>query len=387
MRCKHSTSVHASDAAWLRCLRNCARWPQRLAEVLDAASKAARQAMQEREHHLADIRHLRTEVDDLAADKAAAEKRCAQAVHAAEARAAVAQAAQLEAQHLLEGAHARRRALEGEVSQLDVSGRRLAEQVHACRREVSQQAARAEAERAAHADEARAWDAAAREAAARAEEQRAEVAAEARATERRLEAQIAAAQADLEHLRREVCTLPTHRYSLAWRCQFKGRRCVQVASKVAEAEAPLHARVQELQAEAHARDGEHARLNVQAQERADAAAQRAALLESEVARLCEELKGAREEVCRCGNRVDPTPLGSVPFRVLSPSAGCICPSECGAHAMHRLSSQPSYAAGRTTLVSTIKFAVQSARRGRRRACGRRRSACATGGQQGPPRAN
>jgi hypothetical protein len=66
------------------------------AAELEQAASSSRQALQEREHLLAQIRHLSTEVDDLTAAKAAAQSRKLQAVRDAEAQIAEFRTTQLE---------------------------------------------------------------------------------------------------------------------------------------------------------------------------------------------------------------------------------------------------------------------------------------------------
>jgi chromosome segregation ATPase len=171
---------------------------------LEQAAASSRQALQEREHLLTQIRHLSTEVDDLTAAKASAESRKLQAVRDADIHIVDARTAQLEAQRRLTSASQRVHALEGELRQADAVSQRLSEQIQSSRQEMHAQAARHQSEQLVHTEQVKALETAVEDGEAQRVAQLQEARAEAEVCERQLEEQVALARGDAERLRAEV---------------------------------------------------------------------------------------------------------------------------------------------------------------------------------------
>jgi DNA repair exonuclease SbcCD ATPase subunit len=175
---------------------------------LEDDSRSAHQALRERDHHLAQIRHLSAEVDDLTAEKAAGEGGRLFASREAAARISQAHAAQLEAQHTTDGAQQRIRSQEDELRELESSNKRLAEQAHRWREQLTQQASQLSGERTAHEDEVHALEGAIQTAEKAMQDKVALEQREAEAVRRQMEAQLMSTLSEMEHLRSEVRPTP-----------------------------------------------------------------------------------------------------------------------------------------------------------------------------------
>ena len=178
---------------------------KRHTERMEADIKGAQQARREHEHHLARIRHLTAEVDDLTAANAAADSRRLQTARDADSRVAAVRTAQLEAQQSLDGKVQRIAMLERELQQLESSHARLAESAQRSEAAVQQQAARLDTERSAHREEVAALEAALHEADSTAQQQLAGARTEWDRERKQMEVSLASAQSDAEKMRGEVC--------------------------------------------------------------------------------------------------------------------------------------------------------------------------------------
>ena len=175
---------------------------------LEEESTGAKQALREREQHLAQVRHLTAEVSDLTAEKAAADSKRQHVSRDADTRISAAQAARLQADHACDTAVQRAQCLEDEVRQLDASNKRLAERASRSQEQLAQQAAQLTAERAAHEDEVRTLESAIAAAERATEEKVAHEQRDASASKRQLEDQLAAVTSEAEMLRSDVCHVP-----------------------------------------------------------------------------------------------------------------------------------------------------------------------------------